>query len=67
MNYKLLKYIINSENLSNKDIISALSISKSAYYRKASGATEFTRKEISVMINKLDLSAKQVMQIFFTN
>ena len=52
-----------------KDIqlIKALQISPSAYYRKKRGETEFTRPEIQTMISELMLNSAETMDIFFSD
>ena len=42
-----------------------LKISKSAIYRKLSGKSDFTRKEILLLINFLEISTDKAMDIFF--
>ena len=66
MNFNLLKSQIALKGKSLKEIAFKLKISKSALYRKMHGKSEFTRREISVLISFLDIDIEQAMQIFFT-
>lgn len=65
MNINLLKSQIALKGKSFKEIASKLKISKSALYRKMYGKSEFTRVEISILINYLEIDMKQAMEIFF--
>ncbi len=63
MNKALLEYEIKSKGYTTKDVLKKLKISSSAYYRKLNGTSEFTRAEIEIFINWLDLN--NVAEIFF--
>lgn len=65
MNTNLLKSQIVLNNMSVEDVVEKLDISKSAYYRKLKGNTEFTRKEINSLIKLLNLDVNLAMKIFF--
>lgn len=65
MNYNLLKSKIALQGRTTKDVAEALKLSKSAMYRKMHGITEFTRSEISKLIEYLDINYKEAMEIFF--
>ncbi len=65
MNDILLRQKMIEKNISQKDIINELGISKSSTHRKIHGLNEFTRSEIKQLISLLDLSAEEVMNIFF--
>ncbi|KRU24045.1 TetR family transcriptional regulator [Clostridium sporogenes] len=65
MNTILLKSQIVLNNKRIPDVAKELRISKSAFYRKLRGDTEFTRQEISKMIDYLNLSVDIAMDIFF--
>lgn len=66
MNATLLKSQIILNNKKILDVAKKLKISKSALYRKLKGETEFTRQEISIIIDYLGLSVDLAMEIFFT-
>lgn len=65
MNVNLLKAQIVLKGKKISDITKLLKISKSATYRKLSGKSDFTRKEILLLINFLDISINKAMDIFF--
>ncbi|MCW6070323.1 helix-turn-helix domain-containing protein [Clostridium botulinum] len=65
LNTILLKSQIVLNNKRIPDVAKELRISKSAFYRKLRGDTEFTRQEISKMIDYLNLSVDIAMDIFF--
>ncbi|BDR66688.1 hypothetical protein N072000002_09160 [Clostridium tetani] len=65
MNTTLLKSQIILSNKRIPEIANELGISKSAFYRKLRGDSEFTRQEISKIINLLNLSVETAMAIFF--
>ncbi len=65
MNVNLLKAQIALKGKKISDITKLLKISKSAIYRKLSGKSDFTRKEILLLINFLDISNDKAMDIFF--
>lgn len=59
-----LEYEIKKNGMSPIDICDRLSISRSSYYRKISGASEFTQGEIQKLIDVLNLESP--MGIFFS-
>lgn len=63
----LLKAHMALKGKSISEIINLLKISKSTMYRKLNGESEFTRKEILLLINFLDISNEEAMNIFFEN
>lgn len=65
MNTNLLKSQIALCGKTIKDIAKKLKISKSAMYRKMYGKSEFTRAEISVLIDYLEINVDKAMKIFF--
>lgn len=67
MNYELLKYTLSLRKVYVRDICEKLKISRSAWNRKTSGKSEFTRLEIQLLISELNLSQEQVKEIFFSN
>ncbi len=60
--YKL-EYEIKSRGLTIEKFCNDLGISKSAYYRKCNGTSEFTQGEIQAIVKYLGL--KSPMGIFF--
>ncbi|WP_195513884.1 hypothetical protein [Turicibacter sanguinis] len=65
MNSKLLKSQIVLNRHTLVQVASYLEISRSALYRKMSGESDFTRKEVLKLKSLLKLSNDQVMGIFF--
>lgn len=63
--YKL-EYFIKRKNLTRDDLCTQMGLSKSALYRKCKGITEFTRSEILKLVDILDLSGQDILDIFFT-
>lgn len=61
--YKL-EYEMKSKGVTVEELCKAIGMSKTAYYRKLKGRTEFTRGEIQKMIDFLNL--EDPMDIFFT-
>lgn len=67
MNSSLLKSQIILNNRKIPEVAKKLKISKSAFYRKLKGQTEFTRKEINEIIDFLQLDEEMIIKIFFNN
>ena len=65
MNVKLLKSQIVLNQYTLVQVAAYLEISRSALYRKISGESEFTRKEVLKLKSLLKLSDHQVIEIFF--
>ena len=63
MNRYKLEYEIKSRGLTIEKMCKDLNISRSAYYRKSRGLSEFTQSEIQAIVNYLGL--KSPMGIFF--
>ena len=59
-----LEYEIKKKGYNNERFCAALGMSKSAFYRKIKGVTEFTQGEIQKIVDLLDLESP--MGIFFT-
>ena len=51
MNKNLLIFEMKERKLSIKKVCQKLGISRSAFYRKCNGITEFTLKEIRIMLS----------------
>lgn len=62
--YKL-EYFIRARNLNQTSFCKLLGISKTAYYRKTNGKSDFTREEILKIADILDLSGDEILEIFF--
>ena len=62
--YKLL-YEMNKKGVSTQEICAKISISRSAWYRKLNGTSDFTQSEIQGIVDYLDLDTP--VGIFFTN
>lgn len=65
MNKALLEHEMKEKGKSIADMCSMLGISRSAFYRKCNGISEFTQSEIKKIVNFLDLHSP--MSIFFTD
>lgn len=65
MNKALLEYRMKEKRKSISDMCSMLGISRSAFYRKCNGKSEFTRDEIQKIVDYLDLDSP--MEIFFAH
>ena len=64
MNKALLDYEMKKRGVTNGDMCAMLGISRSAFYRKCNGRSEFTQSEIQKIVNFLDLETP--VGIFFT-
>lgn len=60
-----LEYEMKRRDVSIADLCHEIGISRSAFYRKTHGISEFTQKEIQGIIDILRLDSP--MGIFFTN
>ena len=65
MNKALLEYKMKENGKSISDMCSMLGISRSAFYRKCNGKSEFTQSEIQKMVDYLNLDSP--MGIFFAH
>ena len=65
MDKNLLMYEMNKKNVSIKMMCKKLGISRSAFYRKCNGITEFTLGEIKIILDYLSLGSPE--GIFFKN
>lgn len=65
MNTNLLKAQITLSGKTIKETAKKLNISKSAMWRKMYGKSEFTRSEISILIDYLGIKVEEAMKIFF--
>lgn len=63
MNEARLLYEMAIRKVSRKDICSMLGMSRTAFYRKCKGKTEFTRAEIQKIVDYLELDTP--VGIFF--
>lgn len=63
MNKALLEYHMKVNNKSISDMCNMLGISRSAFYRKCNGISEFTQSEIKKIVEYLNLNSP--MEIFF--
>ncbi|MBQ3578748.1 MAG: helix-turn-helix transcriptional regulator [Firmicutes bacterium] len=59
-----LEYERKRKGMTTEQFCEAIDMSRSAYYRKCNGSSEFTQKEIETICRILDL--KSPMGIFFT-
>ena len=65
MNIRELKAEMIRKNKTVDQLCTALGISRSAWFRKVGGASEFTQGEINGLRVELDLDDRQIMKIFF--
>jgi ACT domain-containing protein len=65
VNKALLEYKMKEKGKSISDMCLMLGISRSAFYRKCIGKSEFTQSEIQKIVNYLDLDSP--MEIFFAH
>ena len=65
MNKALLEYKMKENGKSISDMCSMLGISRSAFYRKCIGKSEFTQSEIQKIVNFLNLDSP--VEIFFAH
>lgn len=63
MNKARLMYEMSKRGVSIKDMCKSLGMSRSAFYRKCNGTSEFTQGEIVKIVNILDLDSP--MGVFF--
>lgn len=63
MDKALLEYEMNKRNVSIAEMCNVLKISRSAFYRKCNGKSEFTQSEIQIIVDFLNLESP--MGIFF--
>lgn len=63
MNKNRLEYEMKNRGVSVDDLCAAVKISRSAYYRKIGGKSEFTQGEIQKIVDFLGLASP--MGIFF--
>ena len=63
MNKALLEYEMKKKKVSISDMCEKLGISRSAFYRKCNGLSEFTQGEIQKIVDLLNLETP--MGIFF--
>ena len=65
MNSKLLKAKMELREMTAVAISEYIGINRSSWYRKISGKTEFTRREISLISTVLSLDEAELIEIFF--
>ena len=63
MNKALLEYEMKTRGVSNAEMCAMLGISRSAFYRKCNGRSEFTQSEIQKIVDFLNLGTP--VGIFF--
>ena len=63
MDYDKLREEMNKKGVSVNDMCRELNMSRSAFYRKSHGKTEFTRSEIERIVDYLGIGSP--VQIFF--
>lgn len=67
MNERLLRSAMVAQGVSPEHLMATVGISKSAYYRKMNGTSEFTQSEISKIAQMLHLDEKELCRIFFAD
>lgn len=63
MNAALLEYEMKCRKVSKAEMCEVLGISRTAFYRKCNGISEFTQSEIQKIANYLNL--EDIVPIFF--
>ena len=63
MDKALLEYEMNKRNITIGEMCKVLGISRSAFYRKCNGMSEFTQSEIQTIVDYLKLESP--VGIFF--
>ena len=63
MDKALLEYEMNKRNVTIAEMCDVLGISRSAFYRKCNGKSEFTQSEIQTIVDYLKLDSP--VGIFF--
>ncbi len=63
MDKALLEYEMNKRNVTIGEMCDVLGISRSAFYRKCTGKSEFTQSEIQTIVDYLKLNSP--VGIFF--
>ena len=63
MDKALLEYEMNKRNVTIAEMCNVLGISRSAFYRKCTGKSEFTQSEIQTIVDYLKLESP--VGIFF--
>ena len=65
MNKTELKVQMLRKNKTTEQLCSALGISRTAWFRKTNGTSQFTQGEISALRFELDLDDHETAKIFF--
>lgn len=65
MNISLLKYLMEQKGVTKNDLATAIGVKYNAICSRLSGKIEFKRIEIKTIINLLNLTDEQVMDVFF--
>lgn len=65
MNVNKLRAKLFEHGISPEEMAQKLKISKTAFYRKLRGVTEFKQSEIMGIITFLDLNYQDIHEIFF--
>lgn len=65
MNARKLKAQIMIKGLSIDDVCTRLQISRTAWFRKIAGTTQFTLREVAILRAMLDLDENMLEDIFF--
>lgn len=65
MNKALLRYTMDTQNVSVEELCAYIGISKSAFYKKINGKSEFTRGEIEKICRRLALASP--VDVFFAD
>ena len=65
MNKLKLEYEMKMKGITAAEMCNALQISRSAFYRKCNGKTEFTRREIEEIIEILGIDKVEALEGIF--
>ena len=60
-----LEYEIKRRGLVKEDVQQAIGLSRTAFYRKCNGITDFTLSEVRAIADFLGLSPDDILDIFF--
>lgn len=63
----LFKAQLKAKRRTAKDIAEAVGVSEATLYRKINGTSDFTRNEIQLIRQYLNLCAEEVDEIFFAD
>lgn len=66
LNSNKLRGVMAEKNMTAEKLSNILGINPTTFYRKRDGISEFTRSEIQIIANVLELTMEDVESIFFS-